>query len=101
MDISKTKQGAYQKLDKEAIDNLLTPTIEYVGEKTTDELVMDALVKHPMAVFQLARELQMPPQTIDNAVHRLWNRGILTRKDVVIRLDGRRRNVVEYRIVKK
>ena len=75
--------------------------IEYVGEKTTDELVMDALAKHPMAVFQLARELRMSSQTIDNAVHRLWNRGVLTRKPVVMRVDGRRRNVVEYRIVKK
>ena len=88
-------------VNRSKVTEVSIPQIEYVGEKTTDELVMDALNKHPMAVFQLARELQMPSQTIDNAVHRLWNRGVLTRKPVVMRVDGRRRNVVEYRIVKK
>ena len=75
--------------------------IEYVGEKTTDELVMDALAKHPMAVFQIAKELQISDKTIDSAVRRLWMAGVITRKPLVVRIDGRRRNVIEYRIVKK
>jgi predicted transcriptional regulator len=77
------------------------PAYEIVSEKTTDELVMAELAKHPQAVFMLTANLKIPHQTVDNAVRRLLMQGLVTRKPLTIRIDGRRRNVIEYRLVKK
>lgn len=81
---------------------IATSDIEYLGTKTTEELVMDELTKgQPLAAFEIAQRTKIPHQTITSCLKRLIQHELITHKNAVIRLNGRRRNVVQYRIVKK